>query len=1129
MPLLTCKNTVEYDSDKSGAILKTKVENIDYQSDISPGYYADVVNVMRSINGHDATYSGDDAQSCSYWENTEYIYNNVVDDWIVARPQMIAETHHYLDNELVGSIELYEYLNNNSYKVIRKQLLPNVDMNYNDPLKIVAEYSYDAVGHAVTQSLTSPSSKSQRLTRVNYGEEYGFRLPTTAVNENGWEIHNTFDNNYGMLNSTLDYNNFETESASDPFEITVENTLPGGVTNIKTKRWATGNEHAPENAMFYCWEKTTGKAEMLVFYNKNGMKLREVSFGLNSEPIYVDFTYDDRGNLVSQTSPYKLGDDVQKHYYLYDNNNRLVEDVFPNGLTKTYTYSQLHNTVCSTSPDGISHTVVETLTPMGWCTQVLDIGGNTINYEYYSDGKLKSAEIGGNGSTKVMYEYDHMRNISKMTDPACGVVLYEYNAFGELVRTTNSKQCVTTYDYDLLGNVVARSETDAKGSNTIVTQWVYDNKKGQMGMLSQIIYGQSHRVSYDYDELLRITGVHEIVNGTSYSTNYTYDIANREENISYPSGLTVQKKYSNSGLFKTMVNDSDNKVLWQTESADAMGYITDYQLGNGLKTQRKYDSQSNLLTGIYTFTDNKIYQDLKYTYDAFGNLMSRTKSNGINKTESFVYDKFNRLTEIRMNDAVTGSMNYDKLGNIISKNADNQKVFYDAQYCSDNPYAIKRAKTDFDALISDNQIVEYTVFDKISMVSCGNNSLSIDYGFDHERIHSEETVDGVKKEKVYVSDCEYVSKNGKTIVYTYLKGPMGVFAICCTDGEGANSIMYIHKDHLDSWCLVTDDKCEIVQNVSFDAWGNPRNGDSWTGIYDGELLCDRGFTGHEHLSAFGIINMNGRAYDPVMSMMMSPDNFIQNLDFSQNFNRYSYCYNNPLSYCDPSGEWVEWLLYGMFNGTMNVLYNIENIDGFAEGALVFGAGFVSGCLTKGLGECSWALQVVGDVAGKTLESGVNSFVEKNEGKELDWNIISEKEFKTDVLYTLGSSLASSMLNSYIVQPTDSDDGVTLASKLCHNRVDQMVLETSTSKMVGNLFAGKKLFDGLSCKNWNEFKPYAKCVAGMVFDGLEFEGKSSTLGSVFGSLLNINVSGGLSSAANGINSCYSGFRSLFLKN
>ena len=46
----------------------------------------------------------------------------------------------------------------------------------------------------------------------------------------------------------------------------------------------------------------------------------------------------------------------------------------------------------------------------------------------------------------------------------------------------------------------------------------------------------------------------------------------------------------------------------------------------------------------------------------------------------------------------------------------------------------------------------------------------------------------------------------------------------------------------------------------------------------------------------------GRLYDPVIARFFSPDNFVQLPEFTQGFNRYSYCLNNPLSYIDPSGD-----------------------------------------------------------------------------------------------------------------------------------------------------------------------------------------------------------------------------------
>ncbi len=62
-----------------------------------------------------------------------------------------------------------------------------------------------------------------------------------------------------------------------------------------------------------------------------------------------------------------------------------------------------------------------------------------------------------------------------------------------------------------------------------------------------------------------------------------------------------------------------------------------------------------------------------------------------------------------------------------------------------------------------------------------------------------------------------------------------------------------------------------------------------------------GYTGHEHYQDFGIINMNGRIYDPAMGRFFSPDPFIQDPENLQSFNQYSYVYNNPLKYTDPSG------------------------------------------------------------------------------------------------------------------------------------------------------------------------------------------------------------------------------------
>ena len=95
------------------------------------------------------------------------------------------------------------------------------------------------------------------------------------------------------------------------------------------------------------------------------------------------------------------------------------------------------------------------------------------------------------------------------------------------------------------------------------------------------------------------------------------------------------------------------------------------------------------------------------------------------------------------------------------------------------------------------------------------------------------------------------------------------------------------------------------QELSYDAWGRLRNPATQVAYDPGSepaLFLGRGYTGHEYLSWFGLINMNARLYDPVLGRFLSPDPYVQMPDFSQNFNRYSYCLNNPLMYVDEDGE-----------------------------------------------------------------------------------------------------------------------------------------------------------------------------------------------------------------------------------
>ncbi|SEA66505.1 RHS repeat-associated core domain-containing protein [Segatella bryantii] len=139
-----------------------------------------------------------------------------------------------------------------------------------------------------------------------------------------------------------------------------------------------------------------------------------------------------------------------------------------------------------------------------------------------------------------------------------------------------------------------------------------------------------------------------------------------------------------------------------------------------------------------------------------------------------------------------------------------------------------------------------------------------------------------------------------------------------------------------------DENGTKVFEASYDAWGRQTVTLNTIGLH-------RGYTGHEMLMEFDIINMNGRLYDPILGRFFSPDNYVQMPDNSQNFNRYSYCLNNPLKYTDPSGDFWNLIIGAIIGGVFNwashgFQLNAKGLGYFATGAVAgaVGAGLASG-------------------------------------------------------------------------------------------------------------------------------------------------------------------------------------------
>ena len=116
---------------------------------------------------------------------------------------------------------------------------------------------------------------------------------------------------------------------------------------------------------------------------------------------------------------------------------------------------------------------------------------------------------------------------------------------------------------------------------------------------------------------------------------------------------------------------------------------------------------------------------------------------------------------------------------------------------------------------------------------------------------------------------------------------------------------------LGSLVRTTSETGAVFNNMDFAAYGARCNHLTGTGSGAAPSLTTRGFTGHEHVDAVGVIHMNGRIYDPALGRFLQVDPFIQDPENPQSWNAYTYVFNNPLRYTDPSGmlgvEERQWL------------------------------------------------------------------------------------------------------------------------------------------------------------------------------------------------------------------------------
>ncbi|HET9644567.1 MAG TPA: RHS repeat-associated core domain-containing protein, partial [Burkholderiaceae bacterium] len=743
-----------------------------------------------------------------------------------------------------------------------------------------------------------------------------------------------------------------------------------------------------------------------VYYDALGREIRTETQSFDgSGPgplIYQDTEYNNLGQVSRKSRPYYSGASASWTAFTYDKLGRptIVDEATAAGTaTRTTTY----NGLVTTSTDPLNRTTTETRNLVGELAVVTDAKGGTLSRVYDPHGNLvQTTDAKGNVISLV---YDLRGRRTAMYDPDMGVWMYAYNALGELVRQTDPKLQVSTMTYDALGRLVTRVEPD------LTSNWYYDKyadgsacNKG-VGKLCEAKADNGYSRKSTFDGLGRVVST-AINVGALYTAGVSYDALGRVDVQTYPSGLQVKNTYTAGlGLLWKVTDLRTNTVLWTADRFDAEGHPLQYTYGNGVVTTNDYYVDGRLNTSRAGPNGNGGVQVLSHNYDLAGNLTQRVDLlTGVSAV--YAYDELNRVTgEMRSGGSVipaqTISWAYDVIGNMTSRTEGGTVNTYNYPSSgtgsrlphavasvsgSVNGYTVPIYSYDGNGNLTAGagRSVSWTSFDKAQSIAKGSAKLDYLYDADHERAKESYYLNGaLQRSTVYLNPGA-----GAGLYYEEERGVAGLkqkhyitagnlpLGMIVYNGSSW-STQYWHRDHLGSISVVTNESGAVVERMAYEPFGKRRSANGVTdpnGTFTA-ASTDRGYTGHEHLDEVGLINMNGRVYDPGLARFMSADPYVQSPNVLQSYNRYAYLWNSPLSGTDPSGYKSKWLrpvvaiavaaVIGVCWDPGTALFQLTGVAAGATSGAIAGAasGAISTGTAKGALQGAFSGAIFGGIGG----------------------------------------------------------------------------------------------------------------------------------------------------------------------
>ena len=818
-------------------------------------------------------------------------------------------------------------------------------------------------------------------------------------------------------------------------------------------------------------------------------KYHNVLSATSPEGVVSNFTYDSYGNNTKVT----VGGGTKKitaTATYTSNGDQLATVTDALGQTTSYGYDTQTGTLNWTqAPGETTATRTNYSHDSRYRTTGVTKGNSAVNYTYNRDLLSAISSASGTEYTFTYGAFDLVNSV-KIGSRALISHTYSNDANRWLTRSDYGNGDYITYSYDLYGRTSAIGYED----NAEAVKYTYDNN-GNLGIVDDNVCGRKTKYLYDFQD--RLMGYEENSVDHSNIVQWGYDDKNN---------LSSQTQTLNGTSYTTNYSyDNDNRLKQATTGGKSANYTYDvYSRMTGITAKR--GSSTVVSTGITyknptsATTSTQVYKwatggtTYTYTYDARGNITAI--SDGTNTT-SYVYDSLDQLT--RENNQAAGKTwvyTYDNGGNILTKEEyDYTTGTLDAAL---DTISYGYGDSSWKDLLTSYGWKDLTSDAIGNLTNDGDWTYTWQHGRQLEQMLLPRTIDRNQEETVSFTydaqgrrigkhhesallvirpDGDYIATTTKDYSYHYLNDSLTQMKISTLGGNktlyftydaiGPMSVNYDGTEYYylrnaqgDVTGLVDADGTQVV-TYTYDAWGNPL---SVTGSKSHTIGEDNPFRyrGYVYDTETGLYYLQSRYYNPAWGRFVNADSesliTASPKSVTWDKNLFAYCDSNPVVRIDSEGHaWniiIGAVVGGITSGGMSILTSLAVGEPIDWGLVAIDAisGAVGGALTA----------VGAKVIADAVCEGVSNYaIQKYEiftGKREDFDYI---EWAASTALGIGYGKYADTVSDPIVKPlkqtkeTAMKKTSTYVSKAIERNASKNSSSYYTKRAVKNTIVKKK--------------------------------------------------------------------------